>query len=96
MTAMTYASLMTESFSRRSFSIAAAFTPGMFLPYNDGSATNIVAAFGETVLVVTSNPVTGDVCSIPGIFRAMSLTCRTTSSVRARLEPGGSWTTTTR
>ena len=32
----------------------------------------------------------------PGVFRTMSFTSRTTASVRARLEPGGSWTTVTR
>ena len=41
--------------------------------------------------VVTSNPVTGEVCVGPGtVFRMMSFTSRTTASVRSRLEPGGS------
>jgi hypothetical protein len=68
----------------------------MCLPYSEGKLKKIVAALGETVLVVTSNPVTGEVCSTPGVFRMMSFTSRTTASVRARLEPGGSWMTVTR
>ena len=76
--------------------MVAAFTPGMCLPYNEGKPRKIVAALGATVLVVTSNPVTGEVCSMPGVFRIMSFTSRTTASVRARLEPGGSWMTVTR
>jgi len=68
----------------------------MSLPYSEGKLKKIVAALGETVLVVTSNPVTADVCSTPGVFRITSFTSRTTASVRARLEPGGSWMTVTR
>jgi hypothetical protein len=63
---------------------------------SEGRLKKMVAAFGETVLVVTSNPVTGDVCSTPGVFRKMTFTCRTTASVlvllnmsrlSSRLEP---------
>jgi hypothetical protein len=41
----------------------------MCLPYSEGKLKKIVAALGETVLVVTSNPVTGDVCFDAGGFQ---------------------------
>ena len=65
-------------------------------PYSEGSEVKTVPTLGEIVAVVTSYPGVGEVCSTPGIFRAMSFTSRTTLSVRARLEPGGSWMTMAR
>ena len=67
---------------------------GDVLPYKRRQAMKIVPTLGAMVHVVTSNPVTGEVCSTPGVFRTMSFTSRTTASVRSRLEPGGRMTTT--
>jgi len=58
------------------------------------SKKRLGATFGAIVDVVTSSPATGELCSTPGTFSTMSLTSRTTASVRARLEPGGRMTMT--
>ncbi len=71
-------------------------TPFTSWLYSEGSPEKMVPALDAMVKVVASSPANGATCSMPGVPRMMSIACRTTASVRARLAPGGSCTTVMR
>jgi hypothetical protein len=52
--------------------------------------------FGALVKVAPSKPANGTACTMPGVSSAILVTWRTTASVRASDEPGGSWITVMR
>ena len=63
---------------------------------NGTKREKIAPALDALVKVAPSNPANGTACCTPGVSRMISVALRTTSSVRASDEPGGSWSTVIR
>ncbi len=56
---------------------------------NGFNVTKITPALGAVVKVAPSKPANATACSTPGRVSSISVAFRTTSSVRASVDPGG-------
>ena len=63
---------------------------------NGASGVKMAPPLDALVKVAPSKPANGTAWITPGVPSAISVACRTTASVRASEDPGGSWITVIR